>query len=261
MGYLYLFCLCQVYFGRLRTGVSVLFDDGRRTEYKKDPRRVHDVTIEFTSHNAHRGVRKRIFITKWTKSVYGVANPRIEDGWRTEQNMVYDTAAEMDRPWARRQSRSASLNPWHRLRSPRVCEHCTNWRSSNSHTLVLESLSEPGCCSCCCDAGAATWSELPPLSPPVSAAPIVWPCVKQKAVGKVSCTYIHKKVKVAHTWLPSVGFRSKSRFLAVSLQVTWVINPAISCHYFPWLSRALSLSFSSVLARQAKCMRKPYSCL
>jgi len=28
------------------------------------------------------------------------------------------------------------------------------------------------------------------------------------------------KVKVAHTRLPSVGFRSRSRFLAVSLQVT-----------------------------------------
>jgi len=42
-----------------------------------------------------------------------------------------------------------------------------------------------------------------------------------------------KKVKVAHTRLPSVGFRSWSRFLAVSLQVTWVINPAIGCHYFP----------------------------
>ena len=42
-----------------------------------------------------------------------------------------------------------------------------------------------------------------------------------------------KKVKVAHTRLSSVGFRSWSRFLAVSLQVTWVINPAVSCHYFP----------------------------
>ena len=37
-----------------------------------------------------------------------------------------------------------------------------------------------------------------------------------------------KKVKVAHTRLPSVGFRSWSRFLAVSLQVTWVINPTVS---------------------------------
>ena len=33
-----------------------------------------------------------------------------------------------------------------------------------------------------------------------------------------------KKVKVAHTRLPSVGFRSWSRFLAVSLQVTWVLT-------------------------------------
>ena len=39
--------------------------------------------------------------------------------------------------------------------------------------------------------------------------------------------------KVAHTRSPSVGFRSWSRFLAVSLQVTWVINPAVGCHYFP----------------------------
>ena len=39
--------------------------------------------------------------------------------------------------------------------------------------------------------------------------------------------------KVAHTRLPSVGFRSWSRFFAVSLQVMWVINPAVGCHYFP----------------------------
>ena len=42
-----------------------------------------------------------------------------------------------------------------------------------------------------------------------------------------------KKVKVIHTRLPSVGFGSWSRFLAVSLQVMWVINPAVGCHYFP----------------------------
>ena len=42
-----------------------------------------------------------------------------------------------------------------------------------------------------------------------------------------------KKVNIAHTRLPSVGFQSWSRFLAVSLQVTWVINPAIGCYYFP----------------------------
>jgi len=42
-----------------------------------------------------------------------------------------------------------------------------------------------------------------------------------------------KKVKVAHTQLPSVGSWSWSRFLAVSLQVTWVINPVLGCHNFP----------------------------
>ena len=42
-----------------------------------------------------------------------------------------------------------------------------------------------------------------------------------------------KKVKVAHTRLPSVGFRSWSRFLTVSLQVMWVIKPMVGCHYFP----------------------------
>ena len=39
-------------------------------------------------------------------------------------------------------------------------------------------------------------------------------------------------VKVAHTRLPSVEFWSWSRFLAVNLQVTWVINPAVGCRYF-----------------------------
>jgi len=38
---------------------------------------------------------------------------------------------------------------------------------------------------------------------------------------------------VAHTWLPSIGFQSWSQFLAVSLHMTRVINPAVSCHYFP----------------------------
>ena len=41
-----------------------------------------------------------------------------------------------------------------------------------------------------------------------------------------------KKVKVAHTRLSSVWFRSWSWILAFSLQVTWVINPAIGCRYF-----------------------------
>ena len=37
----------------------------------------------------------------------------------------------------------------------------------------------------------------------------------------------------AYTRLPSVGFWSWSRFLAISLQVKWVIHPAVGCHYFP----------------------------
>ena len=40
-------------------------------------------------------------------------------------------------------------------------------------------------------------------------------------------------VTLAHTRLPSVRFRRWSRFLAVSLQVAWVINPAVGCHNFP----------------------------
>ena len=54
------------------------------------------------------------------------------------------------------------------------------------------------------------------------------------ATIKCKCNIHHtKKVKVAHTRLPSLGFRSWSKFLAVSLQVTWVIKPAVGCHYFP----------------------------
>jgi len=40
-------------------------------------------------------------------------------------------------------------------------------------------------------------------------------------------------LKLAHTRLLSVMFPSRFRFLAVSLQVTWVINPAVGCNYFP----------------------------
>ena len=47
------------------------------------------------------------------------------------------------------------------------------------------------------------------------------------------CRLRIKRLKAAHTRLPSVGFRSWSRFLAVSLQVTWVINLAVGCYYFP----------------------------
>ena len=42
--------------------------------------------------------------------------------------------------------------------------------------------------------------------------------------GRATTNFVAFVVKVAHTWLPSVGFRSWSRFLAVSLQVTWIIK-------------------------------------
>ena len=58
----------------------------------------------------------------------------------------------------------------------------------------------------------------------------------------------YKTGKLAHTRLPSVAFRSWSRFLAVSLQVTWVINPTIDCYYFlpgPQLGTISLLFFGS----------------
>jgi len=44
-----------------------------------------------------------------------------------------------------------------------------------------------------------------------------------------------KKVNVAYTRLPSIGARSWSPSLAVSLQVAWVINPVVGCYFFPRL--------------------------
>ena len=52
----------QVYLVDYGLAYRYIGDGGRRTEYKEDPRRTHDGTIEFTSRDAHRGVRKRIFI-------------------------------------------------------------------------------------------------------------------------------------------------------------------------------------------------------
>ena len=60
----------------------------------------------------------------------------------------------------------------------------------------------------------------------------LWEWSLARLTSKVHVSsYLSKQV--AHTGLPSVGFRSWYRFLAVSLQVTWVINPAVGCHYFP----------------------------
>jgi len=51
---------------------------------------------------------------------------------------------------------------------------------------------------------------------------------RSKTASPVFLTKIGKGTR-----LPSVGFQSWSRFLAVSLQVMWVINRAVGCHYFP----------------------------
>jgi len=80
--------------------------------------------------------------------------------------------------------------------------------------------------------------------------------VEMVRVCGVSLDNRQKKIKVAHTQLQSLGFRSWSRFLAVSLQVTWVINPAVGCHYFPpdlqlppQLLRALLTNFCCLVNR------------
>ena len=91
--------------------------------------------------------------------------------------------------------------------------------------------------SCICPVGMRWWSALwlntftalfPFLSPPPLRAP--WLAVITGAVWS-NVNYDQLK-KVARSRLPSVGFRSWSRFLAVSLQVMWVINPALLI-YFP----------------------------
>jgi len=56
-----------------------------------------------------------------------------------------------------------------------------------------------------------------------------WQWGGSKVAYSLRFALILKQVKVAH----SLGFRNWSRFLAVSLQVARVINPAVGCHYFP----------------------------
>jgi len=74
-----------------------------------------------------------------------------------------------------------------------------------------------------------------------------------------------KKVQVAHTRLPSVGFRSWSQFLAVSLQVPWVINRTVGCHYFPLGLQlppaTLKRAATSFVARWTEALRVWAVCL
>ena len=62
--------------------------------------------------------------------------------------------------------------------------------------------------------------------------------------------------KVAHTRLPSVGFRSWSRFLAVSLQVMWVINPAVKVKFSHIRYRALGPELIPVYRQSARRWRE-----
>jgi len=64
---------------------------------------------------------------------------------------------------------------------------------------------------------------------------------------------LHKKVKVAHTWLPSIGSRW-SQFLAVSLQMTRVINLVVGCHYFPPGLQLPSQPLRKLLATNFCCL-------
>ncbi len=51
------FCLSQAYL--VDYGLAFRYvNEGKQKEYKEDPRRTHDGTIEFTSRDAHRGVCK-----------------------------------------------------------------------------------------------------------------------------------------------------------------------------------------------------------
>ena len=74
------------------------------------------------------------------------------------------------------------------------------------------------------------WSQILPSWPNTSAWRTHQVCVTFISISagyQLSSFYFTCCIKVAHTRtrLPSVGFRSWSRFLAVSSQVTWVINP------------------------------------
>ena len=77
----------------------------------------------------------------------------------------------------------------------------------------------------------------------------------------------YKVKQAAHTRLPSIGFRSWSRFLAVSLQVAWVINPTVGCHYFPPGLQLHPQPFSGLLLilllgeqRHDKCEQFAWDC-
>ena len=112
-----------------------------------------------------------------------------------------------------------------------VCTHeaCVScWPVSNTGSLRREYRRDAVC-------GHLSWrvAITHGSSSPYTTHLVEWRDCDGRAVNCHVCIYVKVKVKVAHTRLMSVGFRSWSRLWAVSLQVTWVINQAVGCHYFP----------------------------
>ena len=65
---------------------------------------------------------------------------------------------------------------------------------------------------------------------------VLLPCLANKRVHTdlyPHRSFSYKGKSSPYSITERIGFRSWSRCLAVSLQVTWVINPAVGCHYFP----------------------------
>ena len=103
--------------------------------------------------------------------------------------------------------------------------------ASPVHAVGRVGIMFPGCTSMrACVSALHSSTGLPSISSSQLLLFVFFPIA---AYTRDSAIDAHKKVKVARTRLPSVWFRSWSRFLAVSLKVTWVINPAVGCHYFP----------------------------
>jgi len=74
-------------------------------------------------------------------------------------------------------------------------------------------------------------------------------------VAIYAAAFVTKKVELVHTQLQRVWFRSWSRFLAVSLRVTWVINPAVGCHYFKRAATNFAASWTEAQWVWTVCIR------
>ena len=108
----------------------------------------------------------------------------------------------------------------------RSCAFVRTWRYRNAICLRVVCRTFHGLCVCVCVCVV--------LGTPVRHARTDdrSKCCLNGRLTLVGGLKVHVGLKVAHTRLPSVGFQRWSWFFAVSLQVTWVINPAVGCHYF-----------------------------